>query len=607
MKNHLAHTAIAAALLVAFQPVDAALPDDEAAIVVTATRQATRTRELLSDVTVLGRGEIEQAGASTIGELLSRQPGLQVATTGGAGAATSVFIRGANPGHTLLLVDGLRVGSATTGQPAFETIPLAQIERIEILRGPASAVYGADAIGGVIQIFTRRGDGSPRADAFVGIGTQGSYEANIGYAGRRDDLSFSLRAGYNETQGFDALGIPPDRDGFRQEHLGANVALQLRGGGQLAANYFQSSGINKYDGGTAYDNRIHKKAAIYSVTWTQPVTADWKSTVRLGQTHDGAKTFDPTYPSDIATKSDQFVWQNDIRLPVGKGLLAYEMLSESVSNSEAALTTDHRRTDSLLLGWGGNFGSQRLQINARRDDSTQYGGHNAGSLSYGYQFTSDWRGYASVGRAFKAPTFNDLYFPLVCFPHWGCFGGNPNLRPERANNREAGLIWERGAHQASMVRFDNRISDLIVWASQPFNVGKARLRGTTLAYALNGSDWQAGVSYTDQQARDVDTDLPLLRRADRQLTASLARDFSGWRIGAEWQAVAARDDYDFANSVRVRLGGYGIVNAFARRALAPDWMLEVRGNNIGDKKYQQALNFTAPGASLFVGIRYTPK
>ncbi|MCK9389649.1 MAG: TonB-dependent receptor [Sulfuritalea sp.] len=581
--------------------------DDLAAVVVTATRQATRINEVIADVTLIDRESIEQAGSSTIGELLARQPGLQVVSTGGPGAATTVFIRGANSGHTLLLVDGQRFGSSTTGQPAFETIPLSHIERIEILRGPAGAVYGADAIGGVIQIFTRRGEGVPSFDAYAGVGSQGTVEGTAGFSGSKDGLSFSVRGGSYRTLGFDALGTPPDRDGFHQNHVSASVGLKLNGGGDVAGNLFQSSGVNKYDAGTPFDNRINKKAGVYGLSWTQPVTANWTSTVRAGQSVDDAATIDPTNPSVIITKNDQFVWQNDIRLPVGKALLAYEMLREGVTSTLSALTVDHRRTDSLLAGWTGSFSNHRIQINARHDDSTQYGKRNTGSVSYGYQFSPDWRGYIASGRGFKAPTFNDLYFPLMCFPPFGCFGGNPNLRPEQARNREAGLTWERGQSRIGIVRFDNKISDLIVWTAQPFNVGNASLRGTTLSYDLNTASWQAGLSYTGQEARDDATGLPLFRRADRQLAARLAWTGSGWRIGTELQSVGRRDDFDFTNNVRVKLGGYSIVNAFMHHTLSHEWTLEARANNLGGRKYQQALNFAAPTATLFVGFRYAPK
>lgn len=598
---------LAACAASCLSPGAALAADQLAAVVVTATRQATRANELIADVTVIEREAIEQAGSSTIGELLGRQAGVQVVSTGGAGATTTVFIRGANSGHTLLLVDGLRFGSSTTGQPAFETIPLSQIERIEILRGPAGAIYGADAIGGVIQIFTRRGESAPHFDAFAGIGSQGTVEGAAGFSGRQDGLHFSVRGGGYRTQGFDALGAPPDRDGFRQDHVSANIGLTLDSGGEIAANLFQSSGVNKYDAGTPFNNRINKKAGVYGVSWKQPVTTGWTSTLRAGQSVDDAATIDPANPSVIITKNDQVIWQHDIRLPVGKALFAYEMLREGVTNSLTMLAVDHRRTDSLLAGWGGSFGDHRIQVNARHDNSTQYGNRNTGSISYGYQFSPDWRGYIATGRGFKAPTFNDLYFPLLCFPPFGCFGGNSNLKPEVAQNREAGLTWERDTHRAGMVYFDNKISDLIVWANQPFNVGSARMRGTTLSYELNAAKWQAGFSYTDQQARDTTTNLPLLRRAEQQLASRLTWVGADWRIGAELLSVARRDDFDFTNNVHVKLGGYSTINAFVHHTLSSNWTLELSGNNLGGKKYHQALNFMAPTATLFAGLRYTPK
>ncbi|MDR2241002.1 MAG: TonB-dependent receptor [Zoogloeaceae bacterium] len=604
------HTVIrAATLALALFSIHITASADEAEIVVTATRQPQRVNELLSDVTVLDRQAIEQTGHSALVELLSGQPGIQISTTGGAGAGGSLFIRGANSSHALVLVDGIRVGSATTGQATLENLPAAQIERIEILRGPASALYGSDAIGGVVQIFTRGGSGAPHADFLAGIGSQQTRRLQAGISGATADdaVRFSLRLGRETTAGIDALSDPTDRDGFRQTHASGRLALKLPNKGELSASFLTANSLSEYDVGLDADTRSRMKGSVAGARWRQPLTENWISTLEAGVSTDSVKAIDSGFDSTVRTRRAQFGWMNDLQLPVGSLLLGVERVNESVSHSATALARTRRHTDSLLAGWTGRFGSHRLQANLRRDASSQFGHQRTGSLAYGYQIDERWRVHAAAGTGFKAPTFNDLYFPLACFPGFGCYGGNPDLRPERARNREAGVNWDAGAQRAGLVIYDNRVKDLIVWGNQPFNVGSARLRGATLSHDWSAGDWEGGASLDWLRARDADTGQQLIRRAPRQLAVRVTRRLGAWRLGGEWLAVSRRYDTDFNTGARVRLGGYGIINAFAHYALQRDWTLELRGNNLGDKHYRHAFQFNTPGASVFAAVRYEPK
>lgn len=578
---------------------------DPAEIIVTATRQQTRANELLSDVTVLDRQAIEQTGHSSLIEVLAAQPGIQTGTTGGPGSGGSLYIRGSNAGHALVLVDGVRVGSATSGAAALENIPVSQIERIEILRGPASAVYGSDAIGGVVQIFTRRGRGAPHVDGLIGFGSRGTQQAQAGVSGANEHLSFSLRVGHERTDGIDQLSNPRDRDGFRQTNASGRLALNLPKNGELSAFFLTANGLSHYDAGIPDDSRLRKKGDVAGLRWRQPLTERWTSTLEAGASTDDLTAIDSGFDSQVRTRRQQYAWLNDVELPIGKALLGVERVEEKVSNSVTAYSEDQRRTNSLLAGWSGHFGAHRLQANLRQDRNDQFGRQRTGSLAYGYQFNDAWRAHASAGTAFKAPTFNDLFFPLACIPPWGCFGGNPDLRPEKARNREIGLDWETDTQHASLVIYDNRVKDLIVWAMQPFNIGNAILRGATLSHGWTAGNWEGGASWDWLHARDADTGEQLVRRARQQLAAHLSHRIGDWRLGAEWLAVGSRPDSDAGK--RVRLGGYGLVNAFVHYQLQRDWKLELRGNNLGDKQYRQAAHFNTPGASVFLALRYEPK
>jgi len=596
----------ALALLAAFPAYPASQDSD--AIIVTATRQPMRSNELLSDVSVITREEIEDAGQSTVEQLLSRQPGIEATANGGPGTISGIFIRGANANHTLVLIDGQRQGSVSDGSTAFSRIPLSQVERIEILRGPASSLYGADAIGGVIQIFTRRGEGPARVNASAGFGTNNTNEVNAGVSGGNDVVSYSVQAGYFGTTGFNAMSNPgnfaynPDRDGYRNQNATASVAFRPAAGQEFGFNLFNSDGVSKYDNGLNNDASNKQTLSSFSAYSRNRLNSVWTSTVRAGRsTDDSTNRTNGIADSVFRTDQDQFSWQNDIKLPVGQALLGAEYLRQELTSTSVFVATE-RTVRSLLGGWNGSFGDNRLQFNVRRDDNSQFGAKTTGSAAYGYQFTPDWRAHVSYGTAFKAPSFNSLYFPLSCFGGFGCFSGNPNLRPELAKNSEAGVDWERGRQRFSAVYFNNRISDLIDGTLPvPINVAKATISGTSLSYGAGTGPWSGGVNADLMRARDDDTGKRLARRADEKLKTYLAYSTGKWKLGGEWQLVGERFD-DTANTKR--LGGYAVVNLYTDYRLEKNWSLFARANNIFDKRYELAQDFSTGGASVFVGVRY---
>ncbi|MBE2257475.1 MAG: TonB-dependent receptor [Rhodobacteraceae bacterium] len=588
-------------------------------IVVTATRQATRSNELTSDVSVITREEIDQAGQSTLEQLLARQPGVQYTANGGPGTNSGVFIRGASSNQSIVLIDGQRIGSATTGSAALARIPMDQIERIEILRGPASSLYGADAIGGVIQIFTRQGAGPTRVNASTGYGTYGTTDTTVGVSGGTELVSYSLQAGYLDTGSFNAVHnknnsfYNPDDDGYRNSNLSANFSVRPATGQEIGVNLLASDGTNQYDSndfsarGAARNYNSEQTIGSYSIYSRNRLNPVWTSTLRLGRSTDAAKDYAGSVrTATFRTDMDIASWQNDVSLPIGEGLLAAEYTRQNVSGS-VDYTVTERTIRSLLAGWNANIGKHRVQLNLRRDDNSQFGGENTGSASYGYQFTPEWRAHVSYGTAFRAPTFNELYFPASGF----FAGGNPDLQPEQSKNTEVGANWERGAHRFSAVFYNNDVTDLIEFRPPtyaPVNVSKALLRGATLTYDGRFSEWGLGVVVDFLDPRN-EADGPnkgnrLARRAEQQMSSYVSKTFGDWDLRAEWQLVGNRYD-DPGN--RKLLGGYGLVNLYADYRLQRDWAIFVRANNIFDKYYETVDNYATAGANVFVGVRYAPK
>jgi vitamin B12 transporter len=578
-------------------------------VVVTATRQPITADAALASVDVIDRDEIVRAGNANLVQLLSSRPGVQVTSNGGPGASSSVYIRGANSDHTLLLIDGVRVGSSTNGAPTLETIPLELIDRIEILRGPAGALYGSDAIGGVIQVFTRKGREGFQPSVRVGVGSDGARTFGATLAGGAERLRYSASVGSERSDGINAKpdslrGSDRDDDGFRKEYFSGSVSLSFRDADEVGVTVLHSDLRNWYDNGKFFNSYLDKRTASLGLHMRNQITADWVSTLRFGYGADEShNASDRNVRSEFDTEQRQLTWQHDVALGGGSLLAAYEYLEQEV-DSTADYDKTRRYTNSVLLGWSGQFDRHHLQLNSRHDDNSQFGSKTTGTLAYGYQLTSAWRAHASIGTGFKAPTFNDLYFP---------FSGNPALKPEEALNRELGLVWERERTRLSATYFNNRIKNLIAWAPvdpadpmgdwAPANVAQASIQGVEFATNTMIGDYRVRASVDVLDTEDKKTHDELGRRARISGSLGIERAVGPWTWGVEWNGQGRRYDR-IPNSVANRMGGYGLLNAYVHYALAPDWSVEVRANNLLDKDYELARNFGTQGANAFVAVRY---
>lgn len=611
--------------LTAVLPFTAAAQSD--AIVVTATRQAARANELLSDVSVISREDIEKARPQqTLGELLAQEGGIEFSSLGGPGSASNIYIRGANGGHTLLLIDGMRVGSATLGAANIAAIPLSQIERVEVLKGSASSLYGSDAIGGVIQVFTRRGSGAPTFSAEAATGSNRTHEANAAASGQAGALHYSLRVGGARSRGFSAIGdrsngqFNADDDGYASRNVSANVSVDLAKGHELGVQAFHSRIRNEHDGvyfdasfNPRVDYNFRSTAVVesYAAYARNRFTSAWTSLVRVGRATDDSKDHSsPTARDDFRTHQDQAVWQNDIRIPSGSLLFAAESLHQSIDTSGTFAKTK-RTINSLIAGWTGNFGDHRLQLNARDDRNSQFGDKTTGGAAYGYQFDERWRARAALSTGFKAPSFNDLYFPDD--PVFG--GGNPNLKPETSRNREAGLHYDTAATSASLTVYRNIVENLIQWRPDdpsdpwnfswhPDNVGEAKLQGVTLAGRHVFGDVTLRASLDVQDHTDETTGKQLILRARRHGSVGFDHRFGKLTWGAELFASGAR--YNDAENTQ-RLGGYTTLGLRADYRLDKELTFFARAGNIFDKKYELRKDYDTAGRTVFVGVRYQPR
>jgi vitamin B12 transporter len=607
-----AATSLALALAVPAASAQPTIATSPAEVIVTATRTPQLASDVLSDTLIIDAEQIAQAGAGSVIDLLQRQRGIQVARNGGAGTSASVYIRGANSNQNIVLIDGVRIGSSTTGAANWSAIPLNAIDRIEIVYGPLSTLYGADAIGGVIQIFTKKGKGKPEVTAFAGYGSDRTREADAAISGSYQRLSYSLSAGKEDSRGFSAtrpgsFSYNPDRDGYDKENVAGQLALQLAPGHELGMLLLHSRLDSQYDSGkSAYDTRSLSKLDHLAFYSKNQVLPSWSSLVQVAQARDWSATDSSAAASGksrIGTRQTEFTWQNDLRVGADTVQLLYAHRKEEVESSSAAQLGRDRVTDSAAASYSAKRGAHLLNLGARLDKS-EYGSRRTGSAGYGYSFTQRLRATASYGTSFRAPTFNELYYPGY---------GIASNRPEEGRNAEAGLRYSDGTTQLSAVYYHNRLTDLLVNTVPcpidpainnygcAYNVNKALLAGWSLA----GSKQWGGLGLSGnidlQDPKDETTGKRLARRARQH--ANVAVDYTRGALVAGLEVELAGERFDDAAN-RNRLGGYGLVNLFATWQITPDWSALVRWNNVGDKQYDLARNYATPGSKLFAGLRY---
>ena len=573
---------------------------DLGTLVVTATRTPTPVRELLNDISVLTQEDIQRAGHATLPELLRTLPGIEFSANGGAGTNSSVFIRGANANHTLVLIDGMRINSATTGTTALEKIPLGQIERIEVLRGPGSHLYGSEAIGGVIQIFTKAGGATPSVHFGGGVGSRGLYQANVGGNGKFGEVNFNLEVAHEGTDSFSAIGNPtstsynPDNDAYRNTSVNTKLSYHLNAQHEFGATGFHSKGKGHFDTSRTSDSRNKQTLAAYSLYSHNRFLPNWQSQFRIGRSFDDLLSLSTTTWTKFRTDQDQISWQNNFETGVGRFTLGTEHNWQRVT-STTAYNVDHRNVHSYFAGYQGRFGAHSMQLNARNDDNSQFGSHVTGSMAYGYQFTSTWRASASIGTAFRAPTFNELYFPNY---------GVSTLRPERAVNQEIALHYDHAAQHVSLVYFDNKISDLIISGSTVSQTQRAAITGATLSYQGRVENFNLRTSVTLQDPRN-ETDHSLLsRRAKQTATFGVDRQWGAWSFGGDIVASGMR--YSGSGNTG-RMGGYTVFNLNTAYQYSKELNFLARLNNAFNKQYELVQYYNTPDRNFFIGFDYHPK
>jgi vitamin B12 transporter len=594
-------------------------------VLVTAARMPLAVTDVMSDNIVISADEIHASGQTMLVDLLQQKRGIEIARNGGPGTSSSVFIRGANNNQSIVLIDGVRSASATSGAASWQVLPLSQIDHIEIVFGPMSSLYGADAIGGVVQIFTKKGEAGTQLELSAGAGTYGNrtLDASVaGSAGTDNRFRYALAATHESADGFSAkkpaagTSFDPDKDGYARDSVSGQFLLEWAKGQELGLHFLQSRLDSQFDN-AQFNKAINKtyffndrgvsQVGSVALVSKNRITPNWSSTLQLSQAQDlsdstsasllGTAKVYTVQTSTFDTRETGVSWQNDLTFGTDLLQLVAERRDEKVNSTQAALVRE-RSTNSFAAAYQLQRDNHLASIGIRNDDNSAFGSSTTGSVGYGYRISSALRVNASAGTSFRAPTFNELYFPGF---------GNPTNQPGKGRNTEAGLhYYDAGGTEWSVVYYRNRIANLVVIDSPTtqHTVGDALLEGMSLEASRKLGPVTLRGALDLQEPRDETTGNLLSRRARRH--GSVALDYAAGPIKTGAQLVFSGPRFDDAANKAV-LGGYGLLNLYASYDVAPNWSLFGRWDNVLGKDYELAQGYATPGSAVFVGVRYAMK
>ncbi|PMV20760.1 MULTISPECIES: TonB-dependent receptor domain-containing protein [unclassified Pseudomonas] len=593
-------------------------------VVISANRQVQARNDSSAANTVFTRDDIDRLQPNSLTDLISRVPGVQVAPTSGRGSLPGIYIRGTKSAQSLVLVDGQRIANSTSGDSGLQYLNVDQIERVEVLRGSRSVIYGSDAIGGVIQVFTRRNAGQglqPRLK--LGFGSNKTWERSLGLSGGDEYTRFNLGASLDETAGINSThtSFPSDgdHDAYRNQSLSLNLSHSFSDALEAGFNLLDNRGKSEYDNsfgrydvatGQTVGQKPYTDYTVSSASGYVDATlnARWQSRLELGHS-ENRDTKRDTLSDDFSvfnTYRDSVNWQNDLTLNEQNSLILGGDWYEDRFHGSTTLTENSRwnRAAFVQHRFHGEWFSTELGL--RRDQNQQFGGQNSWSGTLTLPVNPDNDLLLSYSEGFRAPTFNDLYYP-------GFKNSNPNLKPETSKSYEVqwrSQLSDTSRLEASLYRTD--IQDAIVFGSDgPQNVSSARINGFEAALKQELFGWQGSLGLALIDPRDRDSGHTLARRARRTVSLDLDRQFDQFGVGASWQAVSS--SYDDAKNQQP-LAGYGLLGLRASWTLNREVTLSMKLDNLLDKAYSRALyqyqgqqyGYREEGRALMVGVTWTP-
>lgn len=578
-------------------------------IIVTATRIEETIEETTSDVTVIKGEDIKKMNVQFITDVLRKIPELNLVQNGGAGKVAGILLRGGSSAHTLVMIDGIKVNSTTTGSFDFSGINVDDIERIEIVKGPQSTIYGSEAMAGVINIITRTGEGRPKVDISFESGSYGTYEPSVTFSGGHKKLTYRLTGTYFYTDGISAAKHGSEKDGYENTSFSGKFGfkpsekLELELTGKYYDDRSELDGFDFVQMQAADDLNFTQQGNHYILSCKGKLNLFniWEQIITASTTKDSLKFRDPDTTfnnADIITGIDTIDWQHNFYISdnytVTSGAEYRKEKGENKGNFDRSLNNK-----ALYLNNKLKLLKEDLVINAglRYDDHETFGNKTTYRIGAIYSIKpAALRIKSSYGTGFRAPSFNELFFP---------FYGNLNLKPEESTAWEIGLEKDilKDRASISLTYFDQKYKNLIqsdplTWMAE--NIANAEIKGIEVDATLkvtNNINIKGGYTYLDTEDKDTGERLPL-RPKDK---LNLSTEFSTKDISMIANCTFIGKRYD--SSVSRDLPSYFLVNLAGNYKVAKWLTAFARIDNLFDADYEEAGGYGTPGFSIFGGIK----
>ena len=609
-----AHFSVQLSLVLALSAysVHALAQDATPDVVTSAARAPQVVTDALNSTTVITRAEIETATVPDVASLLRQQVGISIRQNGTQGSVTGVAIRGGEPRHSLVLIDGVPLISLSTGSAAIEQIPLSLIDRIEVVRGNVSALYGSQATGGLVQIFTRKTISGSQADVRMAIGDKGQRQVSAQVSTGNDKVQLTAGVAHEQVKAISAQSsalVNPDLDGYRNNSGNIAVRFTPNERNEFGARAFQSNG--RYE----YDNEFNSRTAIqYSKSRIQQLSAysnnqlsdRWNSQLKISHMTDRMNSVDTppswgTGTSLYQTKTQDISWQNQIDAGLGNLIAGLGYTQQKLKSDTTQFTKTKRTTQSAWLGYNLDKDRHHLHLNGRFDKVSGIGNYTTGAVNYGFDVTPDVRVFAGYSNGFSAPTFNDLYWPDE--PWWK---GNPNLKAEKSNYVQAGVQYAKEHFGARATYFETRYRDKIatdpVSGMTKINLDRAKAKGIELHGWLNQNGWSVDAGLTYQDVHDSKSKALLILQPRVLANVSVGKTWKQWQAQADWQVQGTMKD-----TANKTVAGFGVLNTSVFYSPRKDLRFGLTVGNVFNRKYEPLAGYNAMPRNFLLSVNYKPQ
>ena len=576
------------------------LKADEQAIIVTATKTTQTIDDTISPIIVIEKDIIKSNPSAAISDLLRIHAGIEIGRNGGPGQQTSLFIRGTNSNHVVVMVDGVKINPGTLGAAAIQNIDLKMVERIEVVKGPRSTLYGSDAIGGVINIITHKSKKGEQYNVNVGYGSFNTKTVGFSAQNKNADYSAGISIKSKTSDGYEIRKTSPLKRGYD------NQSVQLYAKKRIAKSDVQISHWQS-EGKTEYldfflnplDQNYANSTTAIDVENTPSET--WFSKIKISHAID---KIDQNQGVDFAhTLRDVFDWQNDLQINDAQLLSAGIYLEDQQTKASSFGTNFDEKTqtnaiyvqDDILLG------QHHIIMGARNTDHETFGTHLTGGIDYAIQINETLKLTAGTATGFRSPDSTDRFG----------YGGNPNLKPEESTNTEFGIKYQQSKHSVAVNLFNNEISNLIFYddpdgfagpiVGKNENIGKAKIDGVEASYQYSDKNWNININAVDQNPINVTNDTLLLRRAKNKYNFSVG--YKGLDYLAQLNISHVGQRKDVAND----LNAFTLVGLSGNYTVSKNISVNGRIENITDEEYELVESYRTPERSYYIELEYNFK